>query len=198
SSSLPEFLVAMGILGLGSGLLDVAPAAVVGDVVEGRGGPVFAAYSMSGDLANVVGPVTTGALAEVAFGDAFALTAAILAGATAMGIAMPETRGLGQNQLDQSRPEVGEQVLGALDADREPDEVAPDDIAVPAEVLRRRVHDDVGTELQRTLQSRRGEGVVDDEPRARVLGDAGECRDVGNVQQRVGRCLAPDDARRLA
>jgi MFS family permease len=121
SSSLSAFLVAMGILGLGSGLLDVAPAAVVGDVVEGRGGPVFAAYSMSGDLANVVGPVATGALAEVAFGDAFALTAAILAGATAMGIAMPETRG-----LSESREEVGEQVLGALDADREPDEVARD------------------------------------------------------------------------
>jgi MFS family permease len=121
SSSLPAFLVAMGILGLGSGLLDVAPAAVVGDVVEGRGGPVFAAYSMSGDIANVVGPVATGALAEVAFGDAFALTAAILAGATAMGVVMPETRGLAE-----SRAQVGEQVLGALDADREPDEVARD------------------------------------------------------------------------
>jgi MFS family permease len=121
SSSLTAFLVAMGILGLGSGLLDVAPGAVVGDVVEGRGGPVFAAYSMSGDVANVVGPVATGALAEVSFGDAFSLTAAILAGATAMGVAMPETRGLAE-----SRSEVGEQVLGAFDADRQPDEVARD------------------------------------------------------------------------
>ena len=121
SSSLPVFLVAMGILGLGSGLLDVAPGAVVGDVVEGRGGPVFAAYSMSGDVANVVGPVATGALAEASFGQAFALTAGILAAATAMGAVMPETRGLGE-----SRAEVGEQVLGVLDADREPDEVARD------------------------------------------------------------------------
>jgi MFS family permease len=124
--SLPAYLVAMGILGLGSGLLDVAPGAVVGDVVEGRGGPVFAAYSMSGDVANVVGPVATGALAEVAFGDAFALTAAILAGATAMGLVMPETRGVAQEPLDQGRAEVGEQVLGAFDADRKPDEVARD------------------------------------------------------------------------
>jgi MFS family permease len=126
SSSLPAFLVAMGILGLGSGLLDVAPGAVVGDVVEGRGGPVFAAYSMSGDVANVVGPVATGALAEVAFGDAFALTAAILAGATAMGVVMPETRGLAGSGVGESGEQVGEQVLGVLDADREPDEVARD------------------------------------------------------------------------
>jgi MFS family permease len=120
-SSLPMFLVAMGVLGLGSGLLDVAPGAVVGDIVEGRGGPVFAAYSMSGDVANVVGPVATGALADISYADAFGLTAAILAGATVTGLVMPETR-----QLGEGAPQVGEQVLGVLDADRQPDEVARD------------------------------------------------------------------------
>src|SRR3954462_10463709 len=93
-SSLPGFLVAMAILGLGSGLLDVAPAAVVGDVVEGRGGPVFAAYCMSADVANVGGPAAAGSIAEVSFPGAFALTAGILAAATAAGLAMPETGGL--------------------------------------------------------------------------------------------------------
>jgi len=122
SSSLPTFLVAMAILGFGSGLLDVAPAAVVGDIVEGRSGPVFAAYSMSGDIANVVGPVTTGALAESSYGGAFALTAGILGLATAAGAVMPETRGLSAER----EPQVGEQVLEVLDADREPDEVARD------------------------------------------------------------------------
>jgi DHA1 family multidrug resistance protein-like MFS transporter len=120
-SSLPSFLVAMGFLVLGSGLLDVAPGAVVGDIVEGRGGPVFAAYSMSSDVANVVGPIATGALADVSYTDAFGLTAVILAAATAVGVAMPETRGSAE-----SPAQVGEQVLGALDADREPDEVARD------------------------------------------------------------------------
>jgi MFS family permease len=122
TTSLPTYLVAMGALGFGSGLLDVAPGAVVGDVVVGRGGPVFAAYSMSGDVANVVGPVATGALAEASYGDAFALTAGILAFATLSGVVMPETK----DASTQRGPQVGEQVLGVLDADRQPDEVARD------------------------------------------------------------------------
>jgi MFS family permease len=123
TTSLPAFLVAMAILGLGSGLLDVAPGAVVGDVVEGRGGPVFAAYSMSGDVANVVGPVATGALAQSSYGAAFALTAGILGVATAAGAVMPETR---RPESAERSSEVGEQVVGVLDADREPDQVARD------------------------------------------------------------------------
>jgi MFS family permease len=122
TSSLPAFLVAMAILGLGSGLLDVAPGAIVGDVVEGRGGPVFAAYSMSGDIANVVGPVATGAIAESSYAGAFGLTAGILAAAAAAGAAMPETRTVSGERGTQ----VGDQVVGVLDADRQPDEVARD------------------------------------------------------------------------
>jgi MFS family permease len=120
-SSLPGFLVAMAVLGLGSGLLDVAPAAVVGDVVEGRGGPVFAAYSMSSDVANVVGPVACGALAESSYSNAFGLTAFILGGAVLAGLAMPETKGLAE-----SRAQVGEEVVDVLDADRQANEVARD------------------------------------------------------------------------
>jgi MFS family permease len=118
-STLPGFLVSMAILGLGSGLLDVAPAAIVGDVVEGRGGPVFAAYTMSSDVANVIGPVLAGAIAESSYSDAFGLTAAILGVAVVAGLLAPETRDLAQR-----RAEVGDQVVDVLDADREPDEVA--------------------------------------------------------------------------
>ena len=47
---------------------------------------------------------------------------------------------------------------------------AADDIRVAAEVLRRRVDDDVGAELERPLEVRRRERVVDDErPRPRFL-----------------------------
>jgi MFS family permease len=119
--TLPGFLVSMAILGLGSGLLDVAPAAIVGDVVEGRGGPVFAAYTMSSDVANVIGPVLAGAIAESSYSDAFGLTAAILGVAVVAGLLAPETRDLAQR-----RAEVGDQVVDVLDADREPDEVARD------------------------------------------------------------------------
>jgi len=130
--TLPMFLISMAVLGLGSGLLDVAPGAVIGDVVEGRGGPVFAAYSMSGDVANVVGPVAAGALAESSYGAAFALTAGILGAATAAGLAMPETRGLadareaasGGGRSGEGGAQVGEQVVDVLDADRQANEVA--------------------------------------------------------------------------
>jgi MFS family permease len=123
-TTLPGFLVAMAVLGLGSGLLDVAPGAIVGDVVEGRGGPVFAAYTMSADVANVVGPVTAGALAQASYPLAFGLTGAILGVAASFGLRMPETRGLLSS--GQSGGDVGEQVVGVLDADRKPDEVARD------------------------------------------------------------------------
>jgi MFS family permease len=119
--SLPGFLIAMAVLGLGSGLLDVAPAAVVGDIVEGRGGPVFAAYQMSSDVANVVGPIAAGALAEASYGYAFGLTAGILGLAVAAGVAMPETKGLAERGA-----EVGEEVVDVLDAHRQSHEVSRD------------------------------------------------------------------------
>ena len=119
--TLPGFLIAMGVLGLGSGLLDVAPGAVVGDIVEGRGGPVFAAYQMSSDVANVVGPIAAGALAEVSYGSAFGLTAGILGVAVVAGVAMPETKGLAE-----SRAQVGDEVVDVLDAHRKPDQVTRD------------------------------------------------------------------------
>lgn len=94
SQTLPGFLIGMAILGLGSGLLDVAPGAIVGDLVEGRAGAVFATYTMSSDVGTVVGPVVAGAIADVSYGAAFLSTSAILGVAAIMAIAAPETRGL--------------------------------------------------------------------------------------------------------
>ena len=75
---------------------------------------------------------------------------------------------------------------------------AADDVAVTAEVLRRRVHDEVGAELERLLQVRRRERVVDDEQRTdrvrRVCGLA----DVDDVQKRVRRRLDPHELDVLA
>jgi MFS family permease len=75
---LTGYFVGLGLLGFGSGLLDVAPGAIVGDIVEGRGGPVFAAYSMSSDVGSVIGPVVAGRVADASYADAFGMTAAIL------------------------------------------------------------------------------------------------------------------------
>ena len=73
-------------------------------------------------------------------------------------------------------------------------ERAADDVGVPAEVLGRRVQHDVRAQRERLLQVGRGEGVVDDEPGARLARDVGDRGDVRDAQQRVGRRLAPDDA----
>ena len=86
------YLVAMVVLGLGSGLLDVAPAAMVGDVVHGRGGMVVAAFGMAGDLGVVTGPIVGGYLAEtLSYRWAFVVTAGVLAVAAALGLRARET-----------------------------------------------------------------------------------------------------------
>ena len=52
----------------------VAPGAVLGDVVGGRGGTVVAVFQMAGDLGAVLGPVLAGAMADNhGYGPAFAL-----------------------------------------------------------------------------------------------------------------------------
>lgn len=89
----PAYVVAMALVGIGSGMLDVAPAAVVGDVVGGRSGTTVAAFQMAGDAGAVVGPVLAGALADrVSYTAAFGVTGAVLAGAAVMAYAAPETR----------------------------------------------------------------------------------------------------------
>jgi DHA1 family multidrug resistance protein-like MFS transporter len=91
--TLPGYLAAMAVFGLGSGLLDVAPAAVVGDVVAGRGGTVVAAYQMAGDAGSVLGPLVAGRLADsFSYGAGFGATAGVLACAGLLAAAAPETR----------------------------------------------------------------------------------------------------------
>jgi len=97
------FLVALTVLGAGSGLLDVAPSAMVGDVLgrissggTGRagasGGAMVAGYQMLGDLGTVTGPVAVGFLVDsVSYGAAFLLAAGVLAAAAILGLLAPET-----------------------------------------------------------------------------------------------------------
>ena len=69
------------------------------------------------------------------------------------------------------------------------------DVGMAAEVLRRRVKDDVGPKLERSLQVWRGERVVDDNDCAGGVRRFGGGADVDHVQQRIRRRLQPDDAR---
>jgi MFS family permease len=86
------YLLGLALFGFGSGCLDVAPAAVVGDVVQGRGGSVFAAYQMSADVGAITGPVAAGRLADTSYSAAFGVTAGVLGAAALMAMAAPETR----------------------------------------------------------------------------------------------------------
>ena len=90
---LAGYLAALAILGLGSGLLDVGPAAMLGDILDGQGGTVVASYQMAGDIGAVTGPVTAGYLVDAAsYGAAFGLAAGVLGLAAVAGLFAPETR----------------------------------------------------------------------------------------------------------
>ena len=88
----PLFLVAMVLYGTGSALLGVSSAAIVGDVIGGRGGTPVAAFQMAADAGAFLGPLVAGALADTAsFEVAFLATAAVSGVAFATTVIMPET-----------------------------------------------------------------------------------------------------------
>jgi DHA1 family multidrug resistance protein-like MFS transporter len=90
---LAGYLAGIAVSGLGSGLLDVAPAAMLGDLLAGRGGTLVALYEMAGDAGAVSGPVAAGFLVDtVSYPAAFGLAAAVLGLAAAVGLFAPETR----------------------------------------------------------------------------------------------------------
>ncbi len=95
------YLAALAVFGLGSGLLDVAPSAMIGDILGGGGGTVVASFQMAGDIGAVAGPVAAGFLVDTAsYGAAFGLAAAILILAAVLGAIAPETRWLAGDRAD--------------------------------------------------------------------------------------------------
>ena len=102
------YLAALAVAGFGSGLLDVAPAAMIGDIIGRGGGTLVASYQMAGDVGSVTGPVAGGMLVDsVSYAAAFGLAAAVLSGAALLGLISPETR-----PGSQARPPAGQPVGG--------------------------------------------------------------------------------------
>jgi len=66
------------------------------------------------------------------------------------------------------------------------------------QVLRRRVHDEVGAELERALEVWCHEGVVDGDAHAASVAELRDGRDVEEAQQRVRGRLDPREARARA
>ncbi|WP_426763219.1 MFS transporter [Pseudarthrobacter sp. 1G09] len=94
AQSLPWFLAASALAGIGSGLFGPAQQAAVADVIgSGRsGGKVLAVYQMTSDVGAIVGPVLAGLLADrLGFGWAFGVTGGVLLLAVFAWLATPET-----------------------------------------------------------------------------------------------------------
>lgn len=85
-----SLLLAMTVLAVGAALLGVAPAAIVGDVVEGRSGTAVAVWQMASDLGAVIGPLVAGILIDRAsFGIALGASAAVVATCALLGLRVP-------------------------------------------------------------------------------------------------------------
>jgi len=93
AGSAPLFLIGMALYGTGSAMLGVSSAAIVGDVIGGRGGTPVATFQMASDAGAFLGPLVAGALADAAsFQVAFLATAAVSGLAFATTLFMPETQ----------------------------------------------------------------------------------------------------------
>jgi MFS family permease len=91
--SVGGYLAGLAVVGLGSGLLDVAPSAMIGDIMPEQGGSLVASYQMAGDAGVVSGPVVAGFLVDTfSYAAAFAMAAVALGLAAVLGLFAPETR----------------------------------------------------------------------------------------------------------
>jgi MFS family permease len=83
-------LLAMALFGIGGAVLGDAPAAIVGDVVQGKGGTAVAVWQMASDLGSVIGPLAAGALIERgSFGTALVVSATVVGLCTSLGVRVP-------------------------------------------------------------------------------------------------------------
>ena len=91
-----SLLLATTVFAAGAALLGVAPAALLGDVVQGRGGTAVAVWQMSSDLGSVVGPLVAGVLIDRgSFPVALLVSAAVVAGCTLSALSVPAGAGGG-------------------------------------------------------------------------------------------------------
>ena len=87
------FFISMAIMGLGNAFLASAPATIVGDLIEGKGGQVIALFQMAGDAGMIVGPVVVGFIADhYGYRAAFGLSGVVFCIAIVLSMKMPETR----------------------------------------------------------------------------------------------------------
>ena len=93
SPNIALVVVAMGLTGVAGSFFGTTPAAVVGDILHGRGGQVIALFQMSSDFGSILGPLVAGWLADrLSYQAAFATAPLILIPALIMSWRLRETR----------------------------------------------------------------------------------------------------------
>jgi MFS family permease len=93
SPNISLVVVAMGLTGIAGSFFGTTPAAIVGDILHGRGGQVIALYQMASDFGSILGPLVAGYMADrYSYRAAFAVAPLILIPALIMALRLKETR----------------------------------------------------------------------------------------------------------
>ncbi len=91
AKSVLVYLIGMTILGFGAGFAASA-GAIVGDVIKGKSGKVYAAWQMAGDAGMIVGPLLLGLIADLfSYREAILISTIIFLLAIVIAIRIPET-----------------------------------------------------------------------------------------------------------
>ena len=91
SSNATFYIISMMVLGLGAGFATSA-GAIVGDVIKGKSGKVYALWQMAGDAGMMVGPILLGVIADLfSYRSAILVSAIIFSLAIIIAIRIPET-----------------------------------------------------------------------------------------------------------
>lgn len=93
SPNISIVIVAMGLTGIAGSFFGTTPAAIVGDILHGRGGQVIALFQMASDFGSILGPLVAGWLADrYSYRAAFAIAPLVLIPALIMALRLKETR----------------------------------------------------------------------------------------------------------
>ncbi|NCV43499.1 MAG: MFS transporter [Actinobacteria bacterium] len=91
STNVTFYLISMLVLGLGAGFATSA-GAIVGDVIKGKSGKVYAFWQMAGDAGMMVGPLLLGVVADLfTYRTAVLVSALVFSLAILIAIRIPET-----------------------------------------------------------------------------------------------------------
>lgn len=91
ANSVLIYLLAMVILGIGAGFAASA-GAIVGDVIKGKSGKVYAIWQMSGDAGMMVGPILLGAISDLSsYRSAILVSALVFSLTVLIAVRIPET-----------------------------------------------------------------------------------------------------------